>query len=100
MAVDSNVLIYERIKEELRSGKSMIASLDTGFTRAYSTILDANITTCAAALVLYFLGAGPVRGFAVAHAIGTLTTIFTAFTLTRLMISAWFRCVQAQAHPD
>ncbi|MFZ1989929.1 MAG: protein translocase subunit SecD [Alphaproteobacteria bacterium] len=99
MAVDSNVLIYERIKEELRSGKSMIASLDTGFSRALGTILDANITTCIAALILYFLGAGPVRGFAVAHAIGTLTTIFTAFTLTRLMIAAWFRLTKPKRIP-
>ncbi|HXZ68347.1 MAG TPA: protein translocase subunit SecD [Alphaproteobacteria bacterium] len=99
MAVDSNVLIYERIKEELRSGKSMIASLDTGFSRALGTILDANITTCIAALILYFLGAGPVRGFAVAHAIGTLTTIFTAFTLTRLMVVAWFRWTKPKRIP-
>jgi SecD/SecF fusion protein len=99
MAVDSNVLIYERIKEELRAGKSIIAAIETGFTRAFGTILDANLTTLIAALILYQLGAGPVRGFAMAHAIGTLTTIFTAYTFTRLLVAVWFKFAKPKRIP-
>ena len=91
MAVDANVLIFERIREEIRSGKSAIASLDAGFSRALSTILDANITTFIAAAILFFLGSGPIRGFAITLAIGIGTTIFTAFTLTRLIVAIWVR---------
>jgi preprotein translocase subunit SecD len=89
MAVDSNVLIYERIREEARAGKSAIGAIDTGFQRALGTILDANITTLIAAMILFYLGTGPVRGFALTLAIGILTTVFTAFTFTRLMV-AWY----------
>jgi SecD/SecF fusion protein len=99
MAVDSNVLIYERIKEELKAGKTPINALDAGFSRALPTILDANFTTAIAALILFQLGAGPVRGFAVTHLIGTLTTIFTAFTMTRLMIALWARRVRPKRLP-
>lgn len=91
MAVDSNVLIYERMREEERNGRSMIQTLDLGFGRALATILDSNITTLIAAAVLFFLGSGPVRGFAVTLAIGILTTLFTAFTFTRWVIAAWYR---------
>lgn len=91
MAVDSNVLIYERIREERREGRSVLQAFDLGFQRALATILDSNITTLIAAVVLFFLGSGPVRGFAVTLAIGILTTIFTAFTLTRWMSSEWLR---------
>jgi preprotein translocase subunit SecD/SecD/SecF fusion protein len=90
-AVDSNVLIYERIREEFRSGRSAIASIDSGFHRALGTILDANVTTLIAAVVLFYLGSGPIRGFAVTHAIGVATTMFTAFTFTRLMVALWVR---------
>jgi protein-export membrane protein SecD len=90
-AVDSNVLIYERIREEFRSGRSAIASIDAGFHRALGTILDANVTTLIAALVLFYLGSGPIRGFAVTHAIGVATTMFTAFTFTRLLVALWVR---------
>ncbi len=89
MAVDSNVLIYERIREEFRNGRTAIASIDIGFQRALGTILDANITTMIAALVLMQLGTGPIRGFAVTNAIGIVTTVFTAFTFTRMIISSW-----------
>lgn len=89
-AVDSNVLIYERIREEARQGRSAIAALDLGFKRALGTIVDANITTLIAALALYLLGSGPIRGFAVTYAIGIATTVFTAFTFTRLMIAFWY----------
>ena len=89
MAVDSNVLIYERIREEFRNGRTAIAAIDVGFQRALGTILDANITTMISALVLMQLGTGPIRGFAVTNAIGIVTTVFTAFTFTRMIISLW-----------
>lgn len=91
MAVDSNVLIYERVREEARAGRSAVSALDSGFTRAFATIIDANITTFIAAAILFFLGTGPVRGFAVTLSLGILTTVFTAFTLTRLMVATWFK---------
>jgi len=91
MAVDSNVLIYERIREEIRAGRSAIAALDTGFREALRTILDANITTLIAALVLFYIGTGPVRGFGLTLAIGIGTTMFTAYTLTRLIVATWVR---------
>lgn len=91
MAVDSNVLIYERIREEIRSGKSVIASIETGFTKALGTIWDANITSLIATVILFFVGTGPVRGFAVTFAIGIITTVFTAVTFVRLMVAIWVR---------
>ncbi len=90
MAVDSNVLIYERIREENHAGRSILASLDAGFNRAFATIVDSNVTMFVAAAILYFLGTGPVRGFAVSLALGILTTIVTAVTMTRMMISIWY----------
>ena len=91
MAVDSNVLIYERIREEHHAGRSLISSLDAGFTRAFATIVDSNVTMFVVAAILYFLGSGPVRGFAVSLALGILTTIITAVTMTRMMIALWFK---------
>ena len=91
MAVDSNVIIYERVREERRSGRSLVQSLDSGFARALATIVDANFTTFIAAVILFYLGSGPIRGFAVTLAIGIVTTVFTAFTLTRWMIAVWLR---------
>jgi preprotein translocase subunit SecD len=91
IAVDSNVLIYERIREEVRTGRTPITAIDAGFTRALATILDSNITTFIAAAVLFFIGTGPVRGFAVTLGIGIITTVFTAFTLTRLIVAWWVR---------
>lgn len=91
IAVDSNVLIYERIREELRGGRTAISAIDAGFKRALSTILDSNITTFIAAAVLFYVGTGPVRGFAVTLGIGIVTTVFTAFELTRLIVAAWVR---------
>src|SRR5262252_1501712 len=91
IAVDSNVLIYERIREELRGGRTPISAIDAGFTRALATLLDSNITTFIAAAVLFYIGTGPVRGFAVTLGIGILTTVFTAFTLTRLIVAYWVR---------
>jgi preprotein translocase subunit SecD len=89
MAVDSNVLIYERIREEFKQGRSAISAIDVGFKRALGTILDANITTMIAALVMFQLGSGPIRGFAITQAIGIVTTVFTAFLFTRLMVAFW-----------
>ena len=100
MAVDSNVLIYERIKEERRGGRSLIQAIDAGFQRAFGTILDANITTLIAAVILFYLGSGPVRGFAVTLAIGIVTTVFTAFTITRWMIAEWVRRKRPKALPQ
>ncbi len=91
IAVDSNVLIYERIREEVRAGRSPIAALDAGFTQALRTILDSNITTFIAAAVLFYIGTGAVKGFAVTLGIGILTTLFTAFTMTRLIVATWVR---------
>ena len=99
IAVDSNVLIYERIREELRGGRSAITAIDAGFSRALATILDSNITTFIAAAVLFFIGTGSVRGFAVTLGIGILTTLFTAFTLTRLIVSLWVRWWRPQTVP-
>ncbi|MFZ1814199.1 MAG: protein translocase subunit SecDF [Rhizobiaceae bacterium] len=91
MAVDSNVLIYERIREERRNGRNLIQSFDAGFKQALATIVDANITTLIAAVILFYLGSGPVRGFAVTLAIGVVTTVFTAYTFTRLLVALWVR---------
>src|SRR6202166_2468185 len=99
IAVDSNVLIYERIREELRGGRTAISAIDAGFKRALSTILDSNITTFIAAAVLFYIGTGPVRGFAVTLGIGIITTVFTAFTLTRLIVATWVRWKRPQSVP-
>jgi preprotein translocase subunit SecD len=99
IAVDSNVLIYERIREELRGGRNAISAIDAGFKRALSTILDSNITTFIAAAVLFYIGTGPVRGFAVTLGIGIITTVFTAFTLTRLIVATWVRWKRPHSVP-
>ena len=99
IAVDSNVLIYERIREEVRGGRTPINAIDSGFSRALATILDSNITTFIAAAVLFYIGTGPVRGFAVTLGIGIITTVFTAFTLTRLIVAYWVRWRRPQRVP-
>ncbi len=86
MAVDANVLIYERIKEELRAGKTIRVATDSGFKKAFRTILDSNVTTLIAAFVLIILGTGPVRGFAVTLTIGIIISLFTAISFTRFLI--------------
>jgi protein-export membrane protein SecD len=91
MAVDSNVLIYERIREEWRNGRSALNAIETGFRAALGTIWDANLTTLIAALALFGVGSGPIRGFAVTLFIGIVTTMFTAFTLTQLIVSVWVK---------
>jgi len=99
IAVDSNVLIYERIREEVRAGRTAISAIDAGFSRALATILDSNITTFIAAAVLFYIGTGPVRGFAVTLGIGILTSLFTAFTLTRLIVAYWVRLWRPRTVP-
>ena len=91
LAVDANVLIYERIREENHLGRSIISSLDSGFKRAFATIIDSNVTMFVAALILYLFGSGPVRGFAVSLGLGILTSVVTAVTMTRMMIAVWYR---------
>ena len=86
MAVDANVLIFEHFKEEFRKGKSLRLSMDAGFKRAFTTIFDSNITTIIAAAVLFFLGTGSIRGFAITLGLGTLLSMFTAITLTQFML--------------
>lgn len=86
MAVDANIIIYERVKDELRNGKTLRAAVEAGFKRAFWTIFDANVTTLIAAVILYYLGAGPIRGFAVTLSIGILASMFTALTMTRWML--------------
>jgi preprotein translocase subunit SecD len=89
MAVDANVLVYERIREEVRAGKSAIAAIDGGFSRAFVTIADSQLTTLACAIVMFWLGAGPIRGFAVTLTIGICTSIFASVTVVRLLIYYW-----------
>ena len=89
MAVDANVLVFERIREELGKGRSAIAAIDSGYQRAISTIIDSNLTTLFAALFLYIFGSGPIKGFAVTLGIGILTSMFTAVMVTRLLIVIW-----------
>ncbi|MAQ71017.1 MAG: protein translocase subunit SecD [Alphaproteobacteria bacterium] len=91
MAVDANVLIFERIREELDAGHSVISAIDKGYSNAMSTIVDANMTTLIAAIFLYSFGSGPVRGFAVTLTIGIITSLFSAIWLTRLMVSIWVK---------
>jgi preprotein translocase subunit SecD len=83
MAVDANVLVFERIREELMTGKTVRASIETGYSRAFKTILDSNVTTLLMALVLYQFGTGPIRGFAVTLSIGIVVSMFTALVVTR-----------------
>ena len=99
MAVDANVLINERIREEIRTGKSPFAAVDAGYTRALTTIIDSNVTTLIAVLVLFWMGTGPVRGFAVTLTVGIIASMFTAVTVTRMMVTYWLRWARPQAIP-
>jgi preprotein translocase subunit SecD len=90
MAVDANVLVYERIREELRGGKGPARAIDIGYEKAMSAIWDSNLTTLIAAAVLFFMGSGPVKGFAVALSVGIVTSIFSAINVTRLFVAIWF----------
>jgi protein-export membrane protein SecD len=99
MAVDANVLIYERIREEIRGGRSLLSSLEAGFSRAFGTILDSHVTTLVAGILLYWLGSGPVKGFAVTLSIGVLTSLFSAILVTRLQIVTWVRRLKPKVIP-
>ena len=99
MAVDANVLIFERIREEQRNGRTPISAIDAGYQRALTTIIDANLTTFIAAVLLFQFGSGPIKGFAVTLAIGLLTSMFTAIMVTRLMVVTWLRRRRPQVLP-
>ena len=90
MAVDANVLVFERIREELKSAKGPARAIDLGYEKALSAIIDANITTFITAVILFVMGSGPVRGFAITLGLGILTSVFTAIFVTRLIIVMWF----------
>ena len=89
MAVDANVLIFQRIREELRTGKTVRAALDSGYGKAFLTIIDANVTTLIAAVVLFQFGTGQVKGFAVTLSIGVLASMFTAIFVTRTIFESY-----------
>jgi preprotein translocase subunit SecD len=99
MSVDANVLINERIRDELRAGRTPVAALDAGFTRAYGTIFDTNMTGLLAAIILVWFGSGPVRGFGVTLAIGIIASAFTATTVTRYLVAGWLRTIKPKAIP-
>ncbi len=97
LAVDGNVLVFERIKEELREGRSVLSAIDTGYTRARTTITDSNLTSLIAALILFSFGTGPIKGFAVTMCIGVATSYFCAMMLTRVMVLTWVRWKKPKA---
>lgn len=99
MAVDANVLIFERIREELAAGRSVMSSIDAGYSRAMSTIIDSNLTTLIAAIILFSFGTGPVKGFAVTLGIGIVTSMFSAIMITRLLVVMWLRKFKPTAVP-
>lgn len=99
MAVDANVLIFERIREEIRAGRSIISAMDTGYEKAMASIIDANLTTLIAGVILYAVGTGPIKGFAVTMSIGIATSLFSAIMLTRLMLVVWLRTTKPKTLP-
>lgn len=99
MAVDANVLIFERVREEARRGRSPVTAIDTGYRQALRAIVDANVTTLIAALVLFQMGSGPVRGFAVTLAVGVFTTMFSSLLVSRLLVVSWFNATRPRALP-
>ena len=98
-ALDANVLVFERIREELRLGRSPISAVDAGYSRALSAIVDANMTTLIAAILLFIFGSGPVKGFAVTLSIGIITSIFSAIMVTRLIVVWWLRVTKPKVIP-
>jgi protein-export membrane protein SecD len=99
MAVDANTLIYERIREELRNGKSPRAAIEAGFRTTFTTIVDSHVTTLTAAIILFYFGTGTVKGFAVTLAIGIISSMFTSVMLTRLLVFSWFHKMKPKALP-
>lgn len=98
-AVDANVLIFERIKEEVRSGRTIISAIDSGYQRAMSSIIDSNLTSLISGLILFTVGTGPIKGFAVTMSIGILTSLFSAIMLTRVMLLVWLKNTRAKTLP-
>ena len=92
MAVDANVIIYERVKEEIRAGKALRLAISDGYKHAYSAIIDGNLTTIITGLVLFFFGSGPVQGFATTLVIGLITSMLTSIFISRLIFEARPRC--------
>ena len=90
MAVDANVLVFERIREELKTAKGPARAIELGYEKALSAIIDANITTLLTAAILFYFGAGPVKGFAITLGLGIVTSVFTAIFVTRIMVVVWF----------
>jgi preprotein translocase subunit SecD len=99
VAVDANVLIYERMRDELRAGRSIIASMEAGFARAWGTIFDANMTHIFSALIMFNLGSGPVKGFAWTLSVGVFTTVFSAVLVTQVLLAWWFRIARPKSLP-
>lgn len=99
MAVDANVLIFERIKEESRKGRTPLAAIESGFALAFHTIFDSNITTVIAGIILYMFGNGPIKGFAVTLTVGIICSMFTAITVSKLLIASWYRRKRPSALP-
>lgn len=99
MAVDANVLIFERMKEEIKNGKSLVSAIDSGFQKAMASITDSNLTTLIAGIVLYAIGTGPIKGFAVTLSIGIIASMFTAVLLTRVLLVAWFNKTKPKKLP-
>ncbi|MBV8683409.1 MAG: protein translocase subunit SecD [Caulobacteraceae bacterium] len=99
VAVDANVLIYERMRDEVRSGRQAMSAADAGFSRALVTIIDANVTTLVAAMIMFQFGSGPVKGFAWTLFIGVITSVFTAVLITQVLIGWWFRAFRAKSLP-
>ena len=99
VAVDANVLIYERMRDELRAGRTLIASMESGFQRAWGTIFDANATHLISAAIMFNIGSGPVKGFAWTLAIGVFTTVFSAVLVTQVLLAWWFRAARPKTLP-
>lgn len=99
VAVDANVLIYERMRDEIRAGRTVVASMEAGFSKAMSTIIDANVTTILAALIMFQFGSGPVKGFAWTLSIGVITSVFTAVFITQVLLAWWLRVTRPKTLP-
>jgi protein-export membrane protein SecD len=99
MAVDANVLILERVREEVRNGRSAITAMEFGYREALATIVDSHVTTLISTLLLFLLGSGPIKGFAVALLIGVSISLFTALLVTQLMTSVWLRRTRPKVLP-
>ena len=99
VAVDANVLIYERMRDEFRAGRTLVVAMDSGFSRAMSTIIDANLTTLLAAMMMFQFGAGPVKGFAWTLSIGVITSVFSAVLITQVLLAWWFKTARPKTLP-